>query len=314
MPPDPTMRDQPDNPDPVGVVGIGLMGLAMAQRLREAGHPVWVRDLRPEREALARAAGCQVADSPAALASHCRLVLVAVVDGAQLQAVVRGPDGLVQARPAPDAVLLCPTVAPDEVAAAAQALALAGIATVDAPMSGGPVRARAGTMSLMLAGAPEVLARHRAVLDCLSNQQVHVGARLGDGARTKLVNNLLAAVNLAGAAQAMALAQRLGLDAATTLATLARSSGHSWIGSDRLQRALAGDETVHAATALLAKDSRLAMAMARQAGSEPSLGAEAARLFAQACSDGLAPADDSRLLAWCLAAGAAGGHHRSDGT
>lgn len=299
--------NSPEQRPPVGVVGIGLMGLAMALRLRSQGHPVWVHDLRPEREALAQAEGCTVARSPAALASQCRLVLVAVVDGPQLQAVVAGALGLVQAQPRPEAVLLCPTVAPEDVLTAAQALAEAGIAAVDAPMSGGPARARAGTMSLMLAGAPEVLARHRAVLDDLSNQQVPVGPRLGDGARTKLVNNLLAAVNLAGAAQALALARQLGLDAGTTLATLARSSGQSWIGSDRLQRALAGDDTVHAATALLAKDSRLALAMARQeAGCLPSLGAEAARLFDQACSDGLAQADDSALLAWCqnrLAAG-----------
>lgn len=281
-----------------GVIGIGLMGLAMTLRLRDAGQPVWVRDIRPEREALAAAEGAQVAASPAALAAACDLVVVAVVDAAQVQQVLFGADGVVQAQPRPRSVLLCPTIAPEDTERAAQCLAAAGIACIDAPMSGGPARARAGTMSLMLAGDADTLARHGAVLALLSNQRFHVSAQVGDGARTKLVNNLLAAVNLAGAAEALALAQRLGLDARTTLDVIDQSSGQSWIGTDRMRRALAGDTAPRAAMALLAKDSALAMAMAGSAGAAPRLGAVAADAFAQACAQGLAEADDSGLLAW----------------
>jgi L-threonate 2-dehydrogenase len=124
------------------------------------------------------------------------------------------------------------------------------------------------------------------------------GERVGDGARTKIVNNLLAAVNLAGAAEAMALAGRLGLDPAQTLDVIEQSSGQSWIGSDRLRRAIASDTTPRAHMALLAKDSALALDAARTAGLALPVGDAAARRFAQALQAGLAKADDSALWRW----------------
>jgi L-threonate 2-dehydrogenase len=282
----------------IGIVGVGNMGLAMAERLLQAGHPVVVRDLLPEREALAVAQGATVAEHAAALAARCDVVLVVVVDGAQVREVLFGAHGVLQASRLPATVLLCPTIAPHDTEAAAQGLAAAGIACLDAPMSGGPVRARDGSMSLMLAGDPAVLARHDGLLATLAAYRLVVGTRVGDGARTKLVNNLLAAINLAGVAQALALAQQLGLDAARTLAVIECASGQSWIGSDRMRRALDGDTRPQAHLRLLAKDSALAMAMAAAAGVAPTLGAAAAQVFRQACEDGLADADDSALLAW----------------
>ena len=162
--------------------------------------------------------------------------------------------------------MLCPTIAPEDTAFCAAGLETRGIAWLDAPMSGGPERARAGTMSLMVAAADAVFERWQPLLATLAAHVFRVGARAGDGARTKLVNNLLAAVNLAGAAEAMALAQRLGLDGAATLAVIERSSGQSWIGSDRLKRVLAGDASIQARIALLAKDSALALQMAAGSG------------------------------------------------
>lgn len=290
--------DQFDQFDPIGVIGAGCMGLAIVQRLRATGHAVRVRDTDPARAALAAAEGAAIDASPAALASRCAVVLVVVVDGAQVREVLFGPDGLVQADPRPQTVLLCPTIAPADTEAAAAGLAAAGIATVDAPMSGGPARARDGSMSLMLAGEPAVLARHGALLATLAAGRVVVGPRVGDGARTKLVNNLLAAINLAGAAEALALARHLGLDPATTLDVIERSSGQSWIGSERLRRALADDLAPRAATALLAKDSALALAMAAEAGLALQIGPAAAGAFAAASRDGLAAADDAHLLGW----------------
>lgn len=156
-------------------------------------------------------------------------------------------------------------------------------------------------MSLMVACPEPVQARWQPWLRALSDRIFRVGERAGDGARTKLVNNLLAAVNLAGAAEAMALAQRLGLDPATTLAVIEQSSGQSWIGSDRLHRALAADRSVLAQAALLAKDSSLALAAAREAGFDAPVGSAAAARFAAALAAGCATEDDSVL--WALAAG-----------
>jgi hypothetical protein len=122
-------------------------------------------------------------------------------------------------------VMLCPTLGPSTVQSHAERLALQGIDFIDAPMSGGPLRAQQGTMSLMVACSDAVWQRSQKLLTALSQQVFRVGTRAGDGARTKLVNNLLAAVNLAGAAEAMALAERLGLDPQVTLSVIEAGSG-----------------------------------------------------------------------------------------
>ena len=295
------MVQEPALERPVGIVGVGLMGLAMALRLRDAGLAVVVRDIDPAREALAAAAGVTVAATAAALAARCGLVIITVVDGAQTLSVL-ADEGLAAALPPGDCVLLCPTIAPADTEAAAVLLTGHRRDWLDAPMSGGPLRARDGTMSLMLAGADAVVARWLPLLQRLSTHILRVGERAGDGARTKLVNNLLAAVNLAGAAEALALAARLGLDAARTLEVIECSSGQSWIGSDRLRRALAGDERPQAHMALLAKDSALALAAARAAGFDAPVGAVAAARFAAACAAGLARADDAALWRFAGAA------------
>jgi 3-hydroxyisobutyrate dehydrogenase len=284
----------------VGFIGIGNMGLPMALRLAQQGWRVAVRDIDPAREAQAQAAGASVCATPAALAAQCRRVVLMVVDAAQVDEVLFGADGAAAALPHGAGVLLCPTIGPADTERIAARLQARGIDAVDAPVSGGPQRARDGTLAMMVACGDDAYERARPVLDALSTQVMRVGRRPGDGARTKLVNNLLAAVNLAGAAEALALARRLGLDPARTLDVIERSSGQSWIGSERLRRALAGDLAPRAHVALLAKDSALALAAARAIGVEPRIGAEAAALFAQACAEGLAQADDAALYDWLL--------------
>ena len=282
--------------DRVGVVGVGNMGLAMALRLRDLGRDVVVRDVDREREALAVVAGARAARTPAAVAAACPVVAVVVVDAAQSEDVLFGADGVVAAAGPGSCVVVCPTIAPESVAAFAARLDAVAVDWIEAPMSGGPARARAGAMSLMVACRDAVFARHAALLAALADPVFRVGERAGDGARTKLVNNLLAAVNLAGAAEAIALAERVGLDPAQTLAVIERSSGQSWIGSDRLHRALAGDTAPRAHTTLLAKDSRLAVTMAAAAGADTKLGTLAAATFADAVARGCGDLDDACLL------------------
>jgi len=162
-------------------------------------------------------------------------------------------------------------------------------------MSSAPARARDGTMSMMIACPEDLFVRHRALLEWLSSRLVQVSGRIGDSMRTELVNNLLAAINLAGAAEALALATRLGLDPAVTLDVIERSSGQDWIGGDRMRRALAGDLAPRAHTSLLRKDAALALDMAHAVLVQPELGATAATLFARACDDGWADLDDASL-------------------
>ncbi len=280
----------------IAVVGIGNMGLAMALRLRDRGFAVAVRDIAPAREALAHAEGLAVCDSPAAAAEGARAAIVAVVDAAQTEDVLFGAQGLAAALPRGAAVLLCPTIAPHDTERFAARLAEAGLEAIDAPMSGGPLRAREGTMSLMVACAASSFERQRDLIEALSGAVFRLGERPGDGARMKLVNNLLAGINLAGAAEVLALAERAGLDPALALDVIERSSGQSWITSDRMRRAIAGDLAPRAHTTLLNKDTHLALAMAQRLGLATPVGEHAAALFARACESGFAALDDASLF------------------
>lgn len=283
-------------PRRIGVIGIGNMGFGIATRLLDLGWPVTVRDIVTAREAAARSLGASVRDTPALLAAQSDCVIVCVVDAAQVEAVLFDPAVGVCAQSARPTVVLCPTIGPADAAAIAQRLTVQGFACIEAPMSGGPVRARSGTMSLMVACADDVFESHSPMLSAIANPVFRVSPRFGDGARTKLVNNLLAAINLAGAAEALALARRVGLDPSRTLDVIERSSGQSWIGTDRMRRALAGDLAPHAHTALLNKDARLALAMALEVEFEADVGARASALFERACASGLDRLDDASLL------------------
>lgn len=280
----------------VAVVGIGNMGLGMALRLRDRGFAVRVRDVDPAREAMARGEGLAVCASPAAAAAGARGAIVAVVDAKQTEAVLFGDAGLAAALPSGAAVMLCPTIAPHDTEALAVRLTEAGLAPIDAPMSGGPMRARDGTMSLMVACAAGTYERQRDLIEALSSAAFRLGERPGDGARMKLVNNLLAGINLAGAAEVLALAERAGLDVGLALDVIERSSGQSWIGSDRMRRAIARDLAPRAHTTLLNKDTHLALEMARRLGMATPVGENAAALFARACESGFAALDDASLL------------------
>jgi L-threonate 2-dehydrogenase len=280
----------------IGIVGVGNMGGGMAARLLACGWPLRACDLVTAKVEALVAQGATAAATPADAARTVDALIVCVVDAAQAHDVLFGARGAAAALRAGAAVLLCPTIAPQEVEALAARLVEHGLAPIDAPMSGGPARARDGTMSLMVACDDAVFLAQRALLDTLSQKVFRVGTQPGDGARTKLVNNLLAAINLAGAAEALALAERLGLDGARTLDVIEQSSGQSWIGSDRMRRALAGDYAPRAHVSLLHKDTRLALAAAASAGFPAHLGQLAHEVFARAVAAGHVDLDDGVLL------------------
>ncbi len=272
------------------------MGLAMALNLLERGLPVAVRDLRPAPEQLAAAAGARVCESPAQLATAVDLLIVVVVDAAQVDAVLFGVDGAA-ARLAPGSVVMvCSTVAPDDMTRWSERLGERHIGFIDGPISGGPARARAGSLTLMASGGQGAVDLARPMLDALASRVVVVSQRVGDGTRAKLMNNLLAGVHLAAAAEAFALAEHLGLDARTLLAITASSSGQSWIQQDRISRALDDDYEPRAECRILTKDLSLATECASRAGFRTPLGDAALAQFRQACADGLAERDDAALL------------------
>jgi 3-hydroxyisobutyrate dehydrogenase-like beta-hydroxyacid dehydrogenase len=280
----------------VGIIGVGNMGGAMAERLGSLGWAPQVYDIDTARAKCLERFGALALDSAAQVAIKAIAIIICVVDAAQTRDVLFGAQGIAPHLQPGQVVVLCPTVSPQDVEDFALRLSTLGVDTLDAPMSGGPVRAQDGSMSLMVAGPDAVVERCAALLQALSNQVFRISARPGDGARTKLVNNLLAGINLVGAAEVMALAGRMGLDLDRTLDVISQSSGQSWIGVDRMRRALAQDLAPRAHMTLLAKDTRLAQDAAQALGFNSRLGALASRVFADAVAAGLADLDDAALL------------------
>ena len=285
----------------VGIVGTGNMGGGMATNLLARGWQVQVHDLDRIRVETLRNRGAVACADAAAAAANVPITIVCVVDAAQCDQVLWGERG-VHARLggiAGHTVMLCPTIAPGDVERLAARLAQAGAATIDAPMSGGPQRAADGTMSLMVACAATVRASHGELINALSNRVFHLGERPGDGARMKLVNNLLAGINLVGAAEALSMAKRMGMELGMVLDVIEQSSGQSWIGSDRMRRAIANDYAPRAHATLLRKDTTLAVQAGRDLGFEGPLGAAASEVFARVLEHGWADLDDAvvfRLL------------------
>ena len=280
----------------VGIIGVGNMGGAMAQRLGTLGWAPWVHDIDAAKVHALMPFGAVAPINITQYAIDSVATIVCVVDAQQTRDVLFGPHGIAPHLQPGHVVLLCPTIAPQDVEDIAEQLARQGVDTIDAPMSGGPARARDGSMSLLVAGADAVVARCDPLLQALSSKVFRISTRPGDGARTKLVNNLLAGINLVGAAEVMALARRMGLDLDHTLDVIAQSSGQSWIGTDRMRRAVAGDLAPRAHMTLLAKDTRLAQQAAQTVGFDGPLGPLAAKVFAAALDAGLADLDDAALL------------------
>ena len=280
----------------VSIIGVGNMGGGMAANLLAKGWNVLVDDIDVEKVDFWVSKGAVAQSIWAQAAPELVAIIICVVNAAQTEDVLFGSHGLAHRLQAGQTVILCPTILPQDVESFASRLAERGIHTIDAPMSGGPARASSGTMSLLVACPQAVFAQQADLLNALSSKVFNISEKPGDGARTKLVNNLLAGINLVGAAEALALAAKLGLDVAKTLSVIEQSSGQSWIGSDRMRRAIAGDYAPRAHVTLLEKDTRLALECALAAGFEGPLGAAASSLFAQAHAAGFAAEDDAAVF------------------
>ncbi len=248
---------------------------------------------RPAPRAAALGATCH--PSPAALAAACEIVLILVVDAAQVDAVLFGPDGAAAAMQRDTVLMVASTVDPDYVAALGPRIDACGGVLVDAPVSGGPRRAADGTMTIMLAGEPAALARCEALLAAIAGNVFHVGAQPGDAAKFKIVNNLLAAANLAAGAEALALAAKAGLDPRQVVAVINASSGGSWVFADRMPRALDGDYAPRAGSADTHQGCGIAVDFARRHGMAAPFAAAAHDAFLRAVAAGLGDEDDAAI-------------------
>jgi len=226
----------------VGIVGLGLVGSAVAARLREAGFAVAGYDPRPAATAALMQAGGTPLASAAAVGAMARLVFVAVFDTVQVEQAVEGAQGLMQARPRPGYIVNLATADPERIAALAARLEQTDVALIEAPLSGSSTQIAAGTASMLLGGTRAAIDACAEELAAITPMRLHVGAA-GMGARAKLATNLVLGLNRAALAEGMVFAERLGIAPEKFLELVLHSPARSFAAETRGAQMAAGDTT-----------------------------------------------------------------------
>ena len=286
----------PTGTGPVGVIGLGSMGFGVAQSLLKAGFTVHACDVRPEVLARFVALGGVAASTPAALAAQVDRLIILVVNAAQTDAVLFGENGAAAALPAGAIVISSATVAPEYAVQLAARLEAMGLVNIDAPVSGGAVKAAAGQMTVMAAGAPAAFERCTSLFDAIAGKLYRLGDAPGKGSTVKMINQLLAGVHIAAAAEAMALGIKAGADPKALFEVISNSAGASWMFQNRVPHILAGDYTPHSAVNIFIKDLGIVLDSARKHSFPLPLTATAHQMYMTAASAGHGGEDDSAVI------------------
>ena len=280
----------------IGFVGLGAMGVPMALHLVKSGHTVRGFDVRAGAADVLVAAGGSAATSAADAARDADLLWLMVVSGDQAESVLFD-GGAAAALPANAIVAMGCTQAPAQAVRIALRLSAMGLAALDAPVSGGIKGADAASLSIMCAGAAEVLARARPALDAMGQRIFDCGREIGMGSTAKMINQLLCGVHIAAAAEAMHLAERAGVSTQTMAEIISVSAGNSWMFGDRMPRMLmAGEPPVTSAVDIFVKDLGIVLGEARALKAGLPLSAAAMQMFLAASGLGHGAADDSQVI------------------
>ncbi len=280
----------------VGVIGLGAMGLGVARSLLRASFRVHACDLREDVLAAFAAEGGVPCATPAELGARCEVLITLVVNAAQTEAVLFGEQGAVPALRAGSVVISSAPVAPDFAVQLGARVEAAGLLMLDAPVSGGAARAASGEMTVMSSGPAEAYAACEDVLAAIAGKVYRLGAEHGAGSKVKIINQLLAGVHIAAAAEAMALGLREGVDADALYEVITHSAGNSWMFENRVPHILDGDYTPLSAVDIFVKDLGLVLDTARRSKFPLPLSATAHQMFMSASSAGHGGEDDSAVI------------------
>ncbi|WP_027801891.1 L-threonate dehydrogenase [Paraburkholderia dilworthii] len=280
----------------VGVIGLGAMGLGVARSLLRAGLRVHACDLRSEvLQAFVKEGGVGCA-SPAELGAQCDVVVTLVVNAAQTEAVLFGEQGAVAAMKPGGVVIASATVAPDFAIELGKRIEAAGLQMLDAPVSGGAARAASGDMTMMTSAPAAAYASCEDVLAAMAGKVYRLGPEHGAGSKVKIINQLLAGVHIAVAAEAMALGLREGVDPDALYDVITHSAGNSWMFENRVPHILNGDYTPLSAVDIFVKDLGLVLDTARRSKFPLPLAAAAHQMFMMASTAGHGGEDDSAVI------------------
>lgn len=279
----------------IAFVGLGAMGAAMAANLVSKQFRVTGFDMRPEAVAKLVASGGHGATSAAEASKGADALVLMVVNADQAEAVLFS-GGALDALKSDATVIVMATCAPARIVAMAAKVEASGRTFVDAPVSGGTVGATGGTLTIMASAEKSVFDRSEPLLTAMGSNLYYLGGKPGQGAAMKTVNQLLAGIHIAAAAEGMALAERAGIDPALALEILSGSAASSWMLKNRGPRMVADDGQVTSAVDIFVKDLGLVLDAGRAAKIGLPLSAAAHQLFIAASGMGLGGRDDSQVI------------------
>lgn len=280
----------------VGFIGLGAMGSGMSTSLLRAGIAVRGYDISPTAITRLVEAGGEAATSPADAATNADALLLMVVNGEQAEKALFGEDGAADVLGPESVILLCSTVSPAFVRNLSQRLAARNLHLLDAPVSGGTARAAIGKLSIMAAGSSVAFERAAPFLNALAENIYRMGDEPGQGATMKLVNQVLAGIHIAAAAEAVALGSKAGIDPNRIYEVITNSAGQSWMFQNRVPHIIADDFTPHSAVDIWLKDLDLVVDTGKELHVPTPLAAIAHQLFAMAAASGYGRLDDSAVI------------------
>lgn len=278
----------------VGVIGLGSMGFGMASSLLRAGHAVCGADVSAAAVARLRAEGAiagDIADEAGALDA----VVIVVLNAVQVEDVLFGAKGLAAKLRQGAVVVCCVTVAPDFARSMAARCAEIGLLYLDAPISGGSVKAAAGKLSIMASGTAAAFAAARPVLDPVAETVFELGDAAGMGSAMKAVNQMLAGVHIAAMAEAITFGMTQGITPETFMQVIPKCAGTSWMLENRAPHVVAGDYTPHSAVDIWPKDLGIVLDAARASKFAAPITAAALQQFVAASGMGLGREDDAAV-------------------
>jgi len=279
----------------VCVIGLGSMGFGMASSLLRDGFSVTGYDLNVEAVAQLVNLGGKPAQNPSEAALGANVVLCVVVNAAQTDSVLFGPTGAVAAMAPGGVILSCATMSPDAARDFAARAAANGQDYLDAPISGGAVRAAAGELTIMASGAAAVFARARPVLESIAAKVYELGEDAGTGAAFKIVNQLLAGVHIAAACEAITFAKAMNLDITKVYEVITASAGNSWMFENRVPHILEGDYSPRSAVDIFTKDLGIVSDIGRGMKFPTPIASMALQMFVMTAAAGMGREDDASV-------------------
>lgn len=279
-----------------GLIGLGAMGMGMAQSMVRAGLETWGFDLNPDTVQSFVQAGGKAASSAADAAEKADVLFVVVINAAQVEDVLFGHGNAAASLKKGSVVVVCSTVKPEDAEATGAKLDALGMLMLDAPISGGAAKAMQGQITMMISGSTAAFAKADAGLKAMAAKIYTLGDSVGKGSAMKIVHQLLAGVHIAAAAEAMAFGIRMGLEPQNIYDVVTNAAGNSWMFENRMAHVLQADYTPLSAVDIFVKDLGLVLDSTRKVMFPSPLAAAAHQQFICASAAGHGREDDSAVI------------------